>query len=190
MNWTRDQTHQASRGKLGECSPDDKLRSQIRSDESFILGLRNRMVNSFNSFRDRRLGAELGDQGDLEGEHSLTPVSKEDLKRRRFSGDASGSDATKASSSEDSAVTWALKLAGRGLFGDVNNVSLEPLAATRAAVSQQGMLDSRAGDARDERADRPRQGLPDEVNVFQVDALPVSTAAVYAGRSRLLVIVW
>ncbi|KAK3760961.1 hypothetical protein RRG08_022368 [Elysia crispata] len=153
--------------KLGECSPDDKLRSQIRSDESFILGLRNRMVNSFNSFRDRRLGAELGDQGDLEGEHSLTPVSKEDLKRRRFSGDASGSEATKASSSEDSAVTWALKLAGRGLFGDVNNVSLEPLAATRAAVSQQGMLDSRAGDARDERADRPRQGLPDEVNVFR-----------------------
>ncbi|GFR63694.1 hypothetical protein ElyMa_001901700 [Elysia marginata] len=152
--------------KLLEASLEQKVRGQTRSDENFILGLRNRMLNSLHSFRDTRVEGECA--GEQEPEDSVhgdadsdVEPSMQDGKRRRFSEDVSGEDTSKTSGSEDPAVTWALKMAGRGVFGDVNNVSLEPLAATRAAVSQQGMHGTRAG------GDHPREGLPEEVSVFR-----------------------
>ncbi|GFN80298.1 hypothetical protein PoB_000680400 [Plakobranchus ocellatus] len=168
--------------KLSESSPDVRVKSQMRSDENFILGLRNRMVNSLNSFKDRRLEDlsteqgrhHEGDDDDDNDDEKDNVESQMAEKRRRFTTEEAEEDEepSRRRGPNDPAVIWALKAAQRGMFGDLNNVSLEPLAATRAAVSQQSMLDSPStgrggGLPGHQKIPHDREGLPEEVNMFR-----------------------
>ncbi|XP_059173637.1 homeotic protein spalt-major-like [Physella acuta] len=135
---------------------DLRYRPQFRSDEQFLLGLRNKMINSFSNFRDKPveekekfLSIKSKDDQELRDDSPFRP-------KRRKSLDAAPERSSSGNSSknEDPAIAWALKAAERGMFGGNSNVTLEPLAATSAAVAQ--CSDTLT----------PRD-VPDEVNMFR-----------------------
>ncbi|KAH9515706.1 Sal-like protein 1, partial [Bulinus truncatus] len=118
-----------------------RYRPQIRPDENFLYGLKNKMIQSF---RDKsaeekdRSGTRLKMPEDDSREEDEAQLLRKGRKGNDTSSERSGPG---GSDKEDPAIAWAVKAAERGIFGGNSNVTLEPLPATSAAVAQCGDRD-------------------------------------------------